>query len=188
MAKIVKNIVTSGFSGKLGSELVFRQVNGKTIVASTPIKSEKAPSLAQEAQREKFKEAVVYAKSVLQDAGIKQQYLEQANRRKHNNAFTAAIKDYLSVPEIKSIDVSQYSGAIGEKIYIKAVDNFKVASVGVMIKDSNDTVIEEGIAIDLDGLQWEYTVLQANANLAGSKVVVTAEDLPGNKDDDEEVI
>ena len=46
MTKIKKNVVTSGFSGKLGSELVFRQVNGKTIVASTPGKSEIATSMA----------------------------------------------------------------------------------------------------------------------------------------------
>ena len=38
MAKIKKNIVTSGLSKKLGNDLVFRQVNGKTIVASTPMK------------------------------------------------------------------------------------------------------------------------------------------------------
>ena len=55
-----------------------------------------------------------------------------------------------------------------------------------MITDGNDTVIEEGNAIDLDGLKWEYTVQQVNANLAGSKVQVTVEDLPGNQDDDEE--
>ena len=186
MTKIVKNIVTSGFSGKLGNELVFKQVNGQTIVASAPIKSEKDPSPAQEAQRTKFKDAAMYAKSAMQNAGIKQQYLEQARRRKHNSAFGTAVKDYFMAPEIKSIDVSQYSGAIGEKIYIKAVDDFKVTSVVVMIKDGNDTTIEEGDAIDLDGLQWEYTVLQANANLTGTKVVVTAEDLPGNKGDDQE--
>jgi len=139
MTKIVKNIVTSGFSGKLGNELVFKQVNGETIVASAPIKSEKDPSPAQEAQREKFKEAAIYAKSALQDADVKQQYLEQAHRRKHSSAFAVAVKDYFIEPKIKDIDVSQYSGAIGEKIHIKAVDDFKVASVGVVIKDGNDT-------------------------------------------------
>jgi len=49
-------------------------------------------------------------------------------------------------------------------------------------------LIEEGNAIDLDGLKWEYTVQQVNANLAGSKVLVVVEDLPGNQDDDEEVL
>jgi hypothetical protein len=130
LAKIKKNIVTSGLSGKLGNDLVFRQVNGQTIVSSAPVKSEKDPSPAQDAHREKFKEAAIYAKSVMQNAGIKKKYLEEARRRKHNNAFAAAVKDYFSAPEIKAIDVSQYSGAIGEKIFIKAVDDFMVTSVG----------------------------------------------------------
>ena len=44
MAIVEKNIILQGLSGKLGKILVFRQRGGKTIVAATPRKTDKAPS------------------------------------------------------------------------------------------------------------------------------------------------
>jgi hypothetical protein len=57
MAIVEKNIILEGLRGKLGKMLVFRQRGGKTIVAATLRKTDKAPSEAQEIRREKFRQA-----------------------------------------------------------------------------------------------------------------------------------
>ena len=60
MAKQSNNVVTHGLSGKVGDLLVFRQVDGKTVVANAPRKSKKV-SESQLQHRKKFQLAVIYA-------------------------------------------------------------------------------------------------------------------------------
>jgi hypothetical protein len=67
MAKSQKNVVTYGLSGKIGDLLVFRQVDGKTIVSKIP-KQSKTVLEKQQKQRNRFQQATIYAKSALGDA------------------------------------------------------------------------------------------------------------------------
>ena len=62
MAKSKNNIVIAGLSGRVGKQLVFKQVNGRTIVTKFPnYKVSKTPK--QEAHHQKFAKATVYAKN-----------------------------------------------------------------------------------------------------------------------------
>jgi len=70
MAKSRNNIVTAGLSGGIGNQLVFKQVNGETIVAKYPNrKGSSTPK--QNALNNKFAKATVYAKNALQNAALK---------------------------------------------------------------------------------------------------------------------
>ena len=86
----------------------------------------------------------------------------------------------MRLPEIKAIDVANYTGSKqGEVITIEVADTFKV--VGVTVSIINDvTTIEEGSAIFVDN-RWQYVTTVLNAVATDSKVVVTAVDRAGNK-------
>ena len=58
MAKSVNNIITHGLSGKIGDLLVFKQVDGKTIVSKAPRKSN-TETEKQKQHRAKFQEAII---------------------------------------------------------------------------------------------------------------------------------
>ena len=94
-----------------------------------------------------------------------------------------AFSDYQKAPEIyQDIDLETYTGAIGESIEISAVDDFRVVSVHVKLTDAADVIIEQGLAVQSsNGLDWVYTFTVENSEVAGSKLVITATDLPGNR-------
>jgi hypothetical protein len=73
MAKQERNVVTYGLSGKVGDLLVFRQVKGQTIVSKAPKVSTKL-SEKQEAHRERFRQAVIYAQAATVEPGSKEVY------------------------------------------------------------------------------------------------------------------
>lgn len=78
MAKVGKNIVTTGLRGKLGDLIVFRNRGGKTYVASAPEKKEHELSDAQKKHRHDFQNAIVYGKSVLADPAKNAAYQAEA--------------------------------------------------------------------------------------------------------------
>lgn len=183
MTKIIDNLVTEGFSGKMGRQLVFRNVKGQTFAARRPKSRQKRKKTETQLGLEmRFRKAVLYAKSILTDETIKAEYAEKAmNSPKKVSAYNLAMADYLNAPEISIIDLSNYAGNSGEMITVTAIDDFKVKSVSVEIVQSDDTPVEKGDAVQsLNGLEWEYTTQSANALPAGSKVIVRAADLPGN--------
>jgi hypothetical protein len=65
---------------------------------------------------------------------------------------------------------------------ISAKDDFRVAEVIVSIRTAAGLLVEEGNAVlnPVKRDKWIYTATQNNAALAGSKILVTARDLPGN--------
>ena len=80
MAKSKNNIVIAGLSGGVGKQLVFKQVNGRTIVTKFPnYKVSKTPK--QEAHLQKFAKATVYAKNALENPTLKKAYADEAAKR-----------------------------------------------------------------------------------------------------------
>jgi hypothetical protein len=65
---------------------------------------------------------------------------------------------------------------------IAAVNDFRVAEVNVHIQTAASVLVEEGAAIlnPINRNPWTYTAVQNNAALAGSVILATAKDLPGN--------
>lgn len=182
MARTINNTITHGVSGKFGDQIVFRQVNGKTLMCKSPISRGKT-SAKQEQQQEKFKKASQYAKQALEDPVLSAEYALEAKRRKGLSAYNVAVADYLISPTIDKVDVSAYTGNVGEKIKIQAYDDYKVEAVKVYIHTSS-SLVEEGEAV-LQGIEWIYTVQTENTNLSGSKITVKVIDTAGNESEQE---
>ena len=179
MAQTNDNIILQKVSGNIGKQVVLKRVHGKTVLSKMP-KKPAARSAKQQMCAQGFKLATAYAKSVMQNPELKALYTAEAKRRGVINAYNMALSDYLRLPEIKAIDVANYTGSKqGEVITIEVADTFKV--VGVMVSIINDvTIIEEGSAIFVDSV-WQYVTTALNAAATDSKVVVTAVDRAGNK-------
>lgn len=100
MAVVKNNPVLEGFSGMLGRTMVFRQMNGKTIVQSAPVRT--APyNEAQRRQQGRFREAMAYARRLLANPEVKAAYTARAKTKGwHLNAFNLAVSEYLSTKEV----------------------------------------------------------------------------------------
>lgn len=180
MAEVKNNIVTQGASGMLGDMIVFRQVNGKTIMATKPRQSEKKSEKQIEHQA-RFQKATIYGRSAVAKPELKSEY-EAAVGEKGNSAYQVAVADFLNAPSIQEVNLSKYHGNVGDVISILVTDDFKVQRVEVEIHDPDGTLVEAGCAVAGFGVEWVYTATVKNASLAGDKITITAFDLPGNTD------
>jgi hypothetical protein len=179
MARVRKNIITQGLSGTLGGALVFRQRGDETIVSTVPVR-ESALTPAQQAVRTRFQQGVDYAKGQVQDRSAKDAYQQLVNDRL-TSAYSAAVRDFLHAPEVRAVDGTAYTGAIGSGLTITAVDDFEVIAVSVRIERATGTLVETGNAVQQpNGNEWLYTATASNGAPAGSKVTVRAVDRPGN--------
>ena len=185
MAKSKNNVVTFGLSGKIGDLLVFRQKDGKTVVAKIP-QTKNEPSDRQIAQRRQFQKAVLYAKAATAGGETAALYEEKAKQKKRS-PFNVAVADFLKAPDITHIDLSDYAGQAGDAIRIEVSDDFAVKQVSVTITNSDGSLVESGNALqDAVGYQWTYTATQTNDNLDGDRIVVRAADTAGNITDNEQ--
>lgn len=180
MAKSSNNVVMQGASGMIGKMLVFRVLAGnKTVIARRPKPRSKPASEKQQEVMGRFTEASYYAKNAIKDEVLKAAY--QAKAKVGQTAFNMAFSDYLKGPEVKKVFADAYQGAVGNEIIFRVIDNFEVKGVQVAIMDTNDSLLEQGEAtLMANGIDWLYTTTVANANVLGSKLQVTATDLPGN--------
>jgi hypothetical protein len=100
MAIVFDNLLTLGLRGKFGELMVFRRVRGKTILSHAPTKPDKSKeSTAQRLTRTTFKEASRLAKIAVLDPEKKKYYMERAKEWNLTNAYTAAVKDFMSNKE-----------------------------------------------------------------------------------------
>jgi len=181
MSKVKDNIITSGLSGKLGKQIVFRQWGGETFLSTAPGKSE---SLLKKEMYEKnralFTKATAYAKMAMSDQDLKQAYKNKCNLRQ--NAYVRAVQDFLIAPSIGEIDLSNYTGKKDSFILIYATDDFRVNRVHVTVKDEQNQEVETGFAVQEEHTDWwKFVVNEAHVIPTGGKVVVSAYDLPGNE-------
>jgi hypothetical protein len=188
MSKIQNNPIMKGVSGMLGDVVVYRKHRDGVVMANRPRKRSVLSPKQQEAKT-RFLRAVQYAKKQVADPILKAAYQPTGNSR-FNSAYAAAVADYLGAPTVNSIDVSKYKGAINDMLLISASDNFKVTNVHVAIFRADKTLVEQGDAIVVpDGVEeFSYKATVANAVLAGSKIVVTVKDKPGNIVTEEKVL
>ena len=185
MAKQKNNVVTFGLSGKIGDLLIFRQRDGQTVVSKVPQQSGKV-SDKQKAQRRRFQEAVFYAKEVMETPEFAEFYAARAKKGK--KPYTVAVADFLNAPDIHEVNLSAYHGAVGDTIQVYASDDFAVKNVTVKIVNASGETVEEGEAVHKIGTQWIYTATREINDLAGSKIIVSAFDIPGNVTNEENLI
>lgn len=187
MAIVKSNIVMEGLSGKLGDQIIFSQRGGKTVVAVKAVQPEGVPTEGQVRQRRKFGQANRYAKQAMQNAPLKEAYEHRA--KNGQNAFNVAMADYLNEPIIGDLEVGTYTGVKDSPISITVTDDYLVAGVEVVLYATNGNVLEQGDAeLDENGVDWVYTTQKNNGALKGSKLVVRASDLPGNRTEREFVL
>ncbi len=177
--ELKNNDLVKGSSGRFGDQLIYTQRGSKTIIVRRPAEKRNPNTVLQQGVREIFAEGVLYARAAIADEVTKAIY--QAKVTGNQSAFNVAMSDFCRAPEIRKHNLSDYTGQIGDKISIRAVDDFKVEWVKVAIKDSTDSTIEEGHAVlSPNGADWIYTATVVNPVLAGSKLIMSAADMPGN--------
>jgi len=180
MARSVNNILTKGLSGMVGGQLVFRSWKGKTFISAAPKKPKKQSPL-QKQNRQKFKMATTFAKSMIKDPAKKAEYKVIAERLNLPNAYTAAITEYMRKTEVKEIDTSGYSGKQGEEIKVVAgKKGFEIQQVEVVIIDKDGVALEEGKAVKDSDLDWVYKTRTTVKEKEGMQFLIRARDRTGN--------
>ena len=93
MAKAKLNPSLEELRGKIGRLVYRRTASGKTIVTKCPDMSEVEWSPAQQAERERMKQATAYAKAAMADPEVRTIYLKMAKKKKRQ-PFRVAVSDY----------------------------------------------------------------------------------------------
>lgn len=171
-------------SGSVGKELtITKKRSGSIQIGKHRRANTVDPTEKQLDVQSKFKMGTLYAKSVMGDPVLLPLYQEAARKaNKDQSAYNLALRDVFKAPEIRSISAGQYTGAIGSTIAVRAIDDFKVASVKVAITNAAGVVIEQGDALlQANGLDWLYTATVLNDGVQGSVISVSAKDLPANE-------
>lgn len=172
----------------LGKVVVYREHRGKLVMSNRPKRTGiLTPNQVQAKSR--FLGAVKYAKKQMADPVSKQEYQPSPDSR-FTSAYSRAVADFLTAPVISHVDVSRYQGAVGDKILIKASDDFKVTSVHVSILKPDGTLLEQGDAVLQDDSvdEYEYVATVAFPKAAGTKVIVAVRDKPANVTTSETVL
>jgi hypothetical protein len=187
MAKVAKNLILHGASGKIGDMLVIRQRGGSVILSQAPGERTTEPTEAQKAHQQKFQQAVLYARMQMADETTKAEYAAKATGLA--NAYNVAVADFFNAPNIDEIDVSQYQGAVGDTIRIRVTDDFKVKQVHLAIYNADGSLVESGDAVKHGNeIDWIYTATLANEAIAGDRIVIRASDQPGNITEQEQAL
>lgn len=178
MAKSKYNVVMHNASGIVGDLLEFKQRFGKTIIAKRRTVNF-IPNAEQLDIQKKFRKAAAYAKSVQDNPLVRVLYEGQSGEGV--TAFNLAFRDYFKAPQVEAVDTDAYTGAVGTPIKIVATDDFLVKSVDVVITAADGSLLEHGAAIQQSSSSgWTYLASVINPLLPGSKIRVSAKDLPGN--------
>ncbi len=175
MAKVRNNVVVRGLSGSFGDQVVIKiDKAGRTIVCNKPeFDDDRVFTPAQLAHQEAFREARAYAK----ESKDLEAYVEKAEGTPMSPA-NVALADWFNAPEIKEINLSAWTGEVGQPISIKAVDDVEVTQVTVVITDAQDALLEQGAAVKGEGGWWTYKTTATATGIP--KVMVSVADLPGH--------
>lgn len=179
MAKVKLNPVLEQIQGQIG-DLVFKRYGDGVILSRKSEGSGEPATAAQQATRERFREAALYGKMALADPETKALYAERA-KETGKPVFSLTVADFFHAPSVDEVDVSAYAGAVGDVIVIMASDDFEVAEVQVSLSDGGGAVIESGAAVEVpaDSGRWVYTATVAVATGTTVRIGVTAVDRPG---------
>lgn len=178
MAKVKLNPIVESVRGGVG-DLVFRKLNGDTVLSGKPDFTNVVATPDQEAHRARFKQAVAYGRMVLADNDAREDY-DEAAQVKGKSAFALMVADFMNAPSIDEVDVSEYTGHSGDFIYIRTSDDFTVEEVQVRILDNTGVEVESNEAdFDSETNRWVYEG-QSNLTLGTTiQIEVSVTDRPG---------
>lgn len=168
--------IVQGWIERKNLPIIFQQLLVRGIKENTDNATEfTKPQLV---YHEKLQKAILYGKNVVADPDMKATY--NSSLRPGLSAFNVAVADFLWAPHIRQVDVTNYTGRVGEKIIIEVTDNFKVVKVHVLIENSDGSKVEDGFGVKVSDHVWIYTTSVSNHRLDGDKITITAYDLPEN--------
>ncbi len=179
MAKVRLNPIFEALRGQIG-DLVFRRYGDKVVVSRKPDTEGREFSEAQLAHQERFRQAALFGKMVMADPETKTIY-EQAARAKGKPVFSLTVADFFHAPSVDEVDLSGYTGAIGDEIAVTASDDFAVVGVSVSLTGVEGDVIEGGEAVETppESGRWVYTATAVVLPGTTVRMAVTARDRPG---------
>lgn len=173
------NAISTGASGKFGNQVTLRIRGKRLIICKNRSASSVPPTENQLEVQSIFKRAAAYGRKVIKNLDLRRLY--KAAAKEGASAYNAAVADYFQAPEIVEVLTTGYTGNVGEKILVDAKDNVRVAGVHVEIFTATGDLLESGEAVlPADQVEWSYAAQLENAAASGSRIVVTATDMPGN--------
>jgi hypothetical protein len=176
MAKLSPSSMMYGASGKVGG-LVFRQVNGETVVQGCGEARVKRSEL-QLTFNHKMRVASMHARAALCNPAVKAHYEKKKKRLNVSSAYTAACTDFLRHGRIDKVDTSKYDKGI---IMVKAFKaDLGFEEVVVKIKTLNGCEVVKGKAIDKGEGQWLFRSGVPLPRLEDAVITIAAKDKTGN--------
>jgi len=179
MAKVKLNPILEQIRGQVG-DLVFKRYGEGVVISRKPDMEGVEPTEAQLAQRERFREGVLYGKMVVADPEAKALYDEVA-QAKGKPVFSLMVADFFNAPSVDEVDLSAYAGAVGDQIVIRASDDFDVMGVAVALTDADGNPIEAGEAVETpaESGRWVYAATADVLTGTTVRIAVMATDRPG---------
>lgn len=169
MAKVQSNQIVNGLSGGLGRDLMFRRLrDGRTILCVKPDFSRRKLSKDQKDHHQRFREGAAYARAA---AKSEPRYAMLAAGTM-KTAYNIALSDWFHAPVIHAVEVHE------GRVRVSASDDGCVAQVRVSLFDGQGKMLEQGEAVQMNGLWWEYAPTALPD--AWAKLNVEVRDLAGN--------
>ena len=179
MAVSYNNVITRNYSGRVG-DIVFRNYNGKSVMAKRPDCSKVIKTERQMGFMNKFARGVKFGQFAKDNPKLCKDYNK---RRPDLSPYHAAISDFMTSPVIEHVDVSEYQGHPGDVVTVSAWDKWNIEGVGVVIFNSLGEVVEFGEAVPKEfsgNTEWDYTATVENVDYKSCRILVRVKDRPGN--------
>jgi len=110
-------------------------------------------------------------------------FYEALGKQRDIPPYAAALADFLKRPSVEALDLSEYAGQAGGRIYFMASDNVGVTSALVAITNADGNLFERGVAVEVDAGTgyWMFTA-QSSIPTGVTAVVINVRvsDRPGN--------
>ena len=139
------NLFTDGARGSARNFTITKRKSGQFVISARRGKSSVEPTPDQIEVRGKFKMGIIYGRKVMADPEKKALYA--AGSGPDMSAYSTAVRDAVTPPRVVSINTSEYTGKPGEPILVRALDDFKVASLKVAIHSAAGELLEKGEAV-----------------------------------------
>ena len=172
MAKLTLNQLFEALRGGIGGLVFRRRPDGTIIVSGAPVYRKGKATPGQKEYRQRFKEAVRYARwGWADDVHPIYEELAKAGRAEGNwvSAYNFALSDALKAPVVHRIERGEGC------IRVEASDNIRVAGLQITVLDEAGTVLERGEAVRGEGNWWEFA-----SQSQGKTIVAEARDLAKN--------
>jgi hypothetical protein len=118
-----------------------------TSLSRRPDRSAVTPTPEQLAHQERIGQAVAYGCFALADAETRALH-EAAAARKGQPVFFPIIADLCNTPGIDALDLSAYTGKVGDLVKITARNDFGVVSITVQVANQQGMLIESDAAAE----------------------------------------